>query len=56
MLPSAKDDNSLQKNFAILLSHLLYSNMKLFTFYGAVTWHITHTYFKEMAAKSKIIR
>lgn len=57
LLPSTKDDNSLRKNFAILLSRLLYSNMKFFrfTFDGAVNWHITHTYSKEMASKSKIV-
>lgn len=57
LLPTLDDDKALRKNFIVLGSRLLASNMKFFkfTFDGVIQQHIKHKYSKEMATKSTVV-
>ena len=57
LLPTLDDDIAHQKNFIVLGSRILASNMKFFkfTFDGVIQQHIKHNYSKEMATKSTVV-
>ena len=57
LLPTAENSAALRKNFIVLLSRLLTSNMKFFKFTcdGVIQWYINQKYSKEMATKSTIV-
>lgn len=54
LLPSLEDEESLRKNFKVIVSRILYDNIHFikYTFDGVVNWHIKHCYYNEMSKKS----
>ena len=57
LLPSSDDDVALRKNFATLVSHILFGNIDFFklTFDGVVEAHIKHEFFEQMSRKSDVV-
>ena len=58
LLPSAEDDEALQKNICILISRVLYDNVPYFkqSFDGTIEWHIQHEFTREMSKKSELVK
>ena len=55
LMPST-DDKSIQKNFTILISHVLKKNFPFFEKFATnVPKHIKHKYYKELSKKSKVV-
>ena len=57
LLPTPEDDEALRRNVLVIISRILFENMKFFeiSFEGVVDWHISHEYEKEMAQKSVVV-
>ena len=57
LLPSPSDDCTLKQNFAVLISRVLATHMKFFSFSfdDAVQWHILHKFSTEMSKKSTVV-
>jgi L1 cell adhesion molecule like protein len=58
LLPSKLDDQTLKHHFAILVSRVLATHIKFFSFGfdDVVQWHIQHVFSKQMAEKSVVVR
>lgn len=57
LLPSASDDQSLKRHFAILVSRILATHITFFSFGfdDVVQWHIQHEFSDQMAKKSVVV-
>ena len=57
LLPSSRDDSTLKKNIAILISRVLCKYLKFFklSFDDVVKKHIQHRYYEEMSSKSSVV-
>ena len=57
LLPSQDDDAALRKNFATLVSRILFDNIEFFklTFDGVIEWHIEHDFYEQMSRKSDVV-
>ena len=57
LLPSVDDDKSMRKLLMTHVARVLVTNMEYFklSFDGIVEWHIKHSYYKEMSAKSTVV-
>jgi len=57
ILPTTSDDAELKKNFTVLVSRVISSNMPFFNkgFRDVIDWHINHPYHKEMSKKSDVV-
>lgn len=57
LLPSVDDDKARRRVFITHIARVLITNMKYFkfSFDGIVEWHIKHSYYKEMSAKSTVV-
>ena len=57
LLPSEPDDQSLKRHFSILVSRVLVTHIKFFSFGfdDVVQWHIEHKFSNEMAKKSVVV-
>ena len=56
LLPSNEDKEALVSNFAVLIARILVKHVPAFSvFSDVVPQHITHEYYAEMSAKSKVV-
>ena len=57
LLPSPDDDVALRKNFATLVSRILFGSIDFFmlTFDDVVEWHIKHEFYEQMSRKSDVV-
>ena len=57
LLPTDDDDLAIRENISILISRVLFENVKYFnlTFDGVIKWHIGHDYWEEMSSKSVVV-
>lgn len=57
LLPSASDDIKIKKNFAVLVSRVMATHLKFFSFSfeDVIQWHIPHKFSAEMSMKSTVV-